>query len=58
MQSKVCPLLIVKQSFLYHYLDILVSCHMKNEKEVWFYLSGFPCNIIQPVQLWSTDKFL
>lgn len=41
MQSDVFPLIIVKQSFLYHCLEVLVSCHMKNEKSTGFLSQDF-----------------
>lgn len=41
MQSDVFPLIIVKQSFLYHCLEVLVSCHMKNEKSTGFISQDF-----------------
>lgn len=41
MQSDVCPLIIVKLSFLYHRLEVLVSCHMKGEKNTVFLFQDF-----------------
>lgn len=40
MQSDVCPLIIVKQSFLYH-LEVLVSFQMRYEKNTGFISQDF-----------------